>query len=295
VNAPAFAVTVLRALAGKRLVKTFATDRRGQVVKRGSDKAAEFVLERHDVADADAFFALLGALERRTDACIVRAVPGPWCPPRGRPMFRLLHAQPAFADPRGGRVSREAARRQTGIGERLFETTWLPTLVEAPTPWVLLDFEQVEGERDWRRELAGTAAWLKLRLPDAFADARCWYQATGSAADPSRPDLGGSEVRMRLAFVLSRPLTEGQLKAWLGGIPGLDAATFRSVQEIYVGRPIFGDGLVDPMPVRSGVLDGLEDVVPVPGIEAPHLPRREAFTGQVHAAGRRRGCSGRGP
>ena len=59
-NAPAFAVTVLRALAGKRLVKIFSTDRHGQVIKRGSDKAAEFLLERHELAGANDFFMLLG-------------------------------------------------------------------------------------------------------------------------------------------------------------------------------------------------------------------------------------------
>ena len=69
---------------------------------------------------------------------------------------------------------------------------------------------------------------------------------------------------MRLGFVLPRPLTQDQLEAWLGSIPGLDPVTFRTVQPIYVGRPIFAGGLADPIPVRSGVLEGLEDVVPVP-------------------------------
>ena len=78
---------------------------------------------------------------------------------------------------------------------------------------------------------------------------------------------------MRLAFMLSRPLTGDQLKAWLGGIPGLDPATFEVVQPIYTSRPIF-IGCQDPMPVRSGVLRGLQDVVDVPD-ELP-APRPQA-------------------
>ena len=157
-----------------------------------------------------------------------------------------------------------AAKGRDDLGH----ATYLPMFVEEPTPWVLLDFEGIEFEPDWRGRLAETAAWLKLRLPDAFADASCWYQATGGAADPSKPDLGGASVRMRLGFVLSRPLTQDQLEAWLGDIPGLDPVTFRTVQLIYVGRPIFGGGLADPIPVRSGVLRGARGRGAGPG----HLP-----------------------
>lgn len=258
----AFAITVLRALGGRRLVKTFARNGQNRVIKRGSDKAGEFILERPKIAGAAAFFALLNSLEQRADACIVRGAPGPCCPPAGQPVFRLLHPQPAYADEHGRRVSKAMAGRQGGP---LFETIWLPTLIEEPTAWLLLDFEKLQGPPQWRGDLAGTAAWLRQRLPTPFATARCWYQATGSAADLTKPDLGGDEVRMRLAFLLDTPLTRDQLDAWLGGVAGVDPATFRTAQEIYVGRPVFEDGLTDPLAVRSGILDGLEDVVGVPG------------------------------
>ena len=116
------------------------------------------------------------------------------------------------------------------------------------------------GGATWRGQRHGSSCGCPTPSPMPAAGIR------PPVAPPIRakPDLGGCEVRMRLAFVLSRPLTEGQLEAWLGGIPGLDPATFRTAQEIYVGRPIFTGGLVDPMPVRSGVLDGLEDFVQVP-------------------------------
>ena len=277
-----FHVTVLHAPA-KRLVKRF--DAAGR--KHGYDKAEEFFVDRRHVESPRAFFDLLSELERGSARCVVRGAPGPWFPGPGRPIFRLLHPQPAYADPRGRRVTPEQVGRQdreAEIGTTLLEATWLPMLVEEATPWVLIDIDGVEFEPDWRTRLAETASWLKLRLPDAFADACCWYQATGGAADPTRFDLGGAAVRMRLGFVLSRALTRSQLKTWLGSIPGLDTATLESAQPIYVGRPLFEGGLADPMPIRSGVLEGLEDVVPVPDdLPAPRevAPR----TALVPAAG----------
>src|SRR4051812_1344914 len=288
---PTFRVTVLRA-PGKRLVKTYLADGG----KRGTDKAASFLVERPEVRGARGFFALLSGLERHPDRCVIRGAPGRWFPADGGSVHRLLHPQPAYADARGRRVTAEEARafgRAPEVGETLFDAIFLPAFGEEATCWVLLDLEGVEFEPDWRRRLAETAAWLKLRLPDPFADASCWYQATGGAADPSKPDLGGAAVRMRLGFVLSRPLTRCQLEAWLGGIPGLDACTFRTVQEIYVGRPVFEGGVADPMPVRSGVLEGLEDVVQVPD-DLPEPRAEAAGTGYVPAASELGGADGVG-
>ena len=270
-------VTVLHA-PGKRLVKRFDADGR----KHGYDNAAEFLIERHEVLGFQGWCSFLDEVERQPDRCVIRGAPGPWASP-AHPAYRLLHPQLAYTDRRGRRVTREEvlkARRQDEIGVSLHPTTYLPMFVEEPTWWVLLDFEGIEFEPDWRRRLAETAAWLKLRLPDAFADVTCWFQATGGAADPSKPDLGGAWVRMRLGFLLSRPLTQEQLEAWLGSVPGLDPVTFRTVQPIYIGRPVFARGLADPIPIRSGVLEGLEEVVQVPD----DLPAPRPQAGQWHVS-----------
>jgi hypothetical protein len=272
-----FRLTVLRA-PGKRLVKTFLAGGG----KRGTDKAARFLVERHEVADARAFFALLGRLERRVDCCVIRGAPGPWFPAGGGPVYRLLHPQPAYADAATGRrVLPEEVRRagrRGEVGETLFEVTALPMFAEEATPWVLPDMDGLELEPGWRADLGGTAMWLRDRFPEPFRGASCWYQATAGAADPGKTDLGGAAVRMRLGFVLSRPLTQDQLEGWLREVPGLDSCTLRTVQEIYVGRPVFEGGLVDPLRVRSGVLAGYEDVVEVPD-DLPERRSRPAAPG----------------
>jgi hypothetical protein len=53
----------------------------------------------------------------------------------------------------------------------------------------------------------------------------------------------------------------------------LDPVTLTIVQPIYIGRPIFAAGLADPIPIRSGVLEGIEDVVEVPDDLPPPRPR----------------------
>ena len=255
-----FSLTVLRA-RGKRLVKVLTASGG----KQSYDRAHEFEVEQRKVADFGAFAAMLSELENRRSNCIIRGIPSRHCPHEG-PVYRLSNMQPGFVDDAGRRVSRDAIDAngwQDRIGVDLYPVSWLPMFTDAGTSWLLLDFDDYEGALDWRHRLEETADELIMQLPDEFGDASCWYQATGSAADPSKPDLGGRKVRMRLGFLLSRPLTQDQLQAWLGHVPGLDVATFRTVQPIYVGRPIFV-GCDDPMPVRSGVLRRLQDAVDVP-------------------------------
>jgi hypothetical protein len=71
---------------------------------------------------------------------------------------------------------------------------------ERPTDWLLLDFEKVMAPAGvhWRADLAGTAAFLRLKLPAGFHRAQGFYYATSSTADLTKPDLGGPEIRLRL-------------------------------------------------------------------------------------------------
>ena len=89
----------------------------------------------------------------------------------------------------------------------------------------------------------------------------CWWQATGSAG--IKPG-----IRLRLAFWLSRPLSDQEARAWLRGFP-CDLSLYSPVQPHYVARPVLQD-VPDPMLRRSGRRSGLEDTVAVPDvIESP--------------------------
>ena len=114
------------------------------------------------------------------------------------------------------------------------------------------------------------------------------------AAPPTPPSPTSAAPRCGCGSASSSPARSpgDQLKAWLGGIPGLDPCTLRTNQEIYVGRPVFAGGLADPMPVRSGVLEGLEDVVQVPDdLPEPRGAGVAAGRGRRRRAGRPKGSA----
>ena len=215
-DGPTFTVTVLRSVGRKRPVKLFTDDGR----KLGTEKAAKFVCEPLECHGARDFFAKMSGLDRRRDCCIIRAGRGRWFPADGGAVFRLSDPQLAYMDNAGDgpRVLPDKVKqykRDAEVDDTLLGTVFLPMFEEQGTAWVLLDYDKVQGEPDWRSDLPGTAMWLRDRLPEPFHGASCWYQATGSAADLTKPDLGGAAVCMRLGFGLDRlPITHKWRLRW---------------------------------------------------------------------------------
>jgi hypothetical protein len=253
-------LTVLRA-PGKVLAKRRWADG----TSRRADMPLMFKVERIPIHSAEELFATLSWLENCRDRCVIRGVPSQWCP-TDRLVRRLKSRPLVYVDDQGNDYSPKQVKKygwQHRIGVDLYTFQLLEMFVEEPTHVLLLDIEKIDYEPDWRDRLQETADWLKTKLPDEFADASCWFQATASAADPSRTDLGGSQVRMRLAFLLREPVTRNQLKQWFDGVEGVDQSTFDPLQITYTARVVFQD-CRDPMPRRSGVLEALEDAVDVP-------------------------------
>lgn len=132
------------------------------------------------------------------------------------------------------------------------------TFREEPRQWLMIDADDV-------KEPAGTLMMLEPEecaehargmLPEVFHDARCYWQASASAA--VKPGC-----RVHLWFWLSRPITSGQAKNWLRRCP-VDRTIYTPIQPHYTADPIFTGATQDPMRQRRGWLDGLEDSVEVP-------------------------------
>lgn len=157
------------------------------------------------------------------------------------------------------------------------------TFREVPRRWLLLDFDTVEVPA-WLDPSVpeDAAAYLRSLLPEEFHSTSFWWAYTSSAG--LKPQL-----RMRLAFWLDRPVDKGFLDRWLADAP-VDATVFRTVQAIYVARPIL-QGVPDPVPRRSGLFVDVDDTVPVPVLpaEEPKVPEQARHS----AEGRRyvSGCS----
>lgn len=99
-------------------------------------------------------------------------------------------------------------------------------------------------------------------LPDPFADASCWWQATSSAG--CKPG-----IRARLWFWLSRPIEDAECKGWIPATVA-DHSIWQPVGIHYTAPPIINSG-PDPMARRQGIRQGLDDTVEVPAV----LPRIE--------------------
>jgi hypothetical protein len=128
--------------------------------------------------------------------------------------------------------------------------------------WLLaLDFDGLAptkaGVRLDRPEDFGDAvlAEIRKRLPPAFKSVDCLLVATASTGLPvnSRDEPANGRARFRAIFLLSRPLffsEQKQLVAALMERPGLDCldlSIYTVSQFTFVARPIFSDGMVDPI------------------------------------------------
>jgi hypothetical protein len=172
-------------------------------------------------------------------------------------LSRLIHS-PRHCVVRGELVN---CPRASGIRRLVhpdIETGDQPTLREVPRLWLAIDAEGIE--RPPGLDLADLPACARVaqhRLPAAFRGADCIIQAT--AGHGIKPDL-----RLRLWFWLSRPITGVELKRWLRGAPA-DPSIFAAAQIIYTAAPIF-EGCADHLPNR------LERI---PGAAAVQVPPKE--------------------
>jgi hypothetical protein len=135
----------------------------------------------------------------------------------------------------------------------------LATLEPQPLHLVLIDIDGDDIECGFSPvgEPERAAELLVEMLPAEFRGVDVHWRLTASAG--IKPG-----VRMRLVFWASRPLTEAELVAWLGGVPGVDPELFKPVQLVY-GDPVFAPGADDPVPRRSGtIVRGRPAVEPPP-------------------------------
>jgi hypothetical protein len=214
--------------------------------------AKNFEISEYPVGNLDELAQLLTAIECCPRAMIVR----------GRP---------------AGGIDRKQAFRRLHPRTRGDGTVEPATLAPAARHWIPLDFDSAPcpDSHDPVHEPGWAVEHAVSHLPKEFHGASCWWAFT--AGQGFKPGL-----RMRLFFWADRPLTDTELKQWLGernpveGQPRakwpqrypVDLAIFAAAQPIYVARPIFV-GVPDPVPIRSGLWRGDRDAITPPAFEKP--------------------------
>jgi hypothetical protein len=123
-----------------------------------------------------------------------------------------------------------------------------PTYKPAPHRFVIVDVDENETPIGWHDDIESAVQTALEWLPPEFRGVDVAWRATGSAG--LKPG-----IRLRLAFLLDRPVTSEELKVWFADYsPPVDRAIFGPVQMIY-GDPVF-EGVEDPIKVRSGIFKG---------------------------------------
>lgn len=205
------------------IAKTWNAD--GTITPYGDAKY--FVLRTHPVADFSALVDLLRRLEKAPRSCVIR----------------------------GGYVGDSEAQRldvehRPGYVRRLKDT-----FPDRPLHAVMFD---VDGfyplASDPVADPQGAVEeYIRTALPPAFHGAAHFWQLSNSAG---RPEHAG-KLKAHIWFWLQTPLTGAQLTAWAQeGKIEVDVAPFRCNQVLYTANPIFAEGVVDPVAVRSGCVQG---------------------------------------
>jgi hypothetical protein len=233
---PTCSVTIMRSVDGAVATKTFWRDGAGRVRKENYGNAKFFSVEVRPVTNITELAAVIETLQSERSALVVRG--------------ELRETASAWH-------TRRLLRPDRRTGE---PATFRP----ANRRWVMLDFDAVPcpASIDASADPEDAIEYLIGLLPSEFHDASCWWQWSSSQGMD-----GGATLRAHLWFWLSRPIADADLKRWAkhvnksAGIKLIDEALFSPVQPHYVGRPIFGEGVADPVSRRSGFRHGLEEEV----------------------------------
>lgn len=135
--------------------------------------------------------------------------------------------------------------------------------------------------------VASILEYITTHLPEPFHDASYHWQLSSSAGHPTKQ----GKLNVHLWFWLATPRTSAELKAWAKAIDlKADHSVLDPIQIHYTSKPIFEEGQIDPIPVRSGFEPGKQDEVVLdidPAIlkkaekpireksDSPQIPREE--------------------
>jgi hypothetical protein len=280
-------LTVVQDAGGRPLTKSF---RRvgGRIAKGSYPNASEFRVFAVEVEGIASLATVLDDVATDGHAAIVRGAPGKFYPRDGSPALRLLQPQEGLASVEtGARISQHAIRKYSLVAdEHRYAVTWLPTFEDRPRSWVIFDVDRVPVPEhmagDWVDDPEAAVEHVLKLLPEPFRAATCWWSISSSAAVPGPHGREvASEFKLKLAFWLDRPLLGPEIKRWMAAEQApVDPAVFGAVQLIYLARPVFGHGLHDPVPRRSGIWQGEADTVVVPEL----LPEPDPVTYETAAA-----------
>ena len=155
----------------------------------------------------------------------------------------------------------------------------------AARAWVPIDFDGVEIPADLvTASPADQMLDVAERLPPAFRGRSFWFQFTSShglGADLRR-------LRVRMWFLADGPIPDSALVFALAPYCkslAVDVSVYRPVQPVYIACPTFVDGVVDPVPMRTGIVEAFDDMLAASDFAAASAAADASVAGRYfHAA-----------
>lgn len=195
---------------------------------KGYDQAKNFTLEETTVEGITGLSALLSGMENDPHACIIR----------GRFMGKEAAQKALGLKP--GKVQRRK--------DELFEDQPLHTLLVEVDGFEPLSADPV------RQPVQAIEEYIAACLPVCFHGVSYHWQLSASAG---RPDKVGI-LKAHVWFWLQQAYSSERLRAWATGEGvSLDPSVLDPIQVHYTARPRFEAGVLDPVRLRSGFVEGL--------------------------------------
>jgi len=137
---------------------------------------------------------------------------------------------------------------------------WLELYGDDAHRWICIDIDSYvppPGIDPVADPVAAIREFVADHLPPEFTGAGFHWQLSNSASHPAKRVI----LKAHLWFWLAEPRNCSELTAWADTVgPAIDRTLYRAVQVHYTANPIMAPGVVDPVPVRSGLVTG-HDVV----------------------------------
>lgn len=214
-----------------QLAKLWKAD--GSILAYDENNPKTFRLEEARVANIEELSALLTRIETDSQACVIRG--------------RYVGDEIACREPDARTLRKgQVFRRKSSFADQPLHSV----LIEVD------DFTPVAS--DPVTEPVDAIGEYIATLPEPFKSASFHWQLSNSAGHPKKK----GKLKVHLWFWLATPRTSAELKAWAKAIElPADKAVLDEVQIHYTAAPMFEDGVVDPVPARSGFVRGERDVV----------------------------------
>jgi hypothetical protein len=204
----------------------------GKIRNKSFGRETYFAVEEIPLGSAPDLFRHLDRLTANPYAFIIRGAPRPGI--NRRHTRRLLHKDP-----------------QSGDG---------PCFAGQPRQWLLVDCDHLLAPAltDLVNRPADAVEHVIGHLPPEFQDVSCFWQLSASAGLPASEGF----LSLHLWYWCARGYSDDELTRLANFINRderiLDAAVYRAVQPHYIAAPRF-IGMPDPLPIRHGIRQGLED------------------------------------